>query len=64
MPNRERIIDASQDDDYDDEELDDAVWDGSDGRIANLHPIRPDNRRRLSRDLEEGFRDSSDEEND
>jgi len=63
LPNRERVTDASADDDDGDEELDDAVWDGTDGRL-NFHPQRPDNRRRLSRELEEGFRDSSDDEDD
>jgi hypothetical protein len=61
LPARERVIDATADDDGD-EELDDAVWDAMDRQIEALHPQRPDNRRRLSRDLEEGFRDSSDEE--
>jgi hypothetical protein len=62
-PARERVVDA---DDYDaDEELEDAVWDGTDGRRDALEgqPEHPDiDRRRLSRELEEGFRDSSDDE--
>ena len=65
LPARERVVDASATyDDDGDEELDDAVWDGTD--ISPNHPItnRPDDRRRLSRDLEEGFRDSSSDEED
>jgi hypothetical protein len=62
-PARERVVDA---DDYDaDEELEDAVWDGMEGRRdaleGQLGHISID-RRRLSRELEEGFRDSSDDD--
>jgi hypothetical protein len=62
LPARERVVDASDSYDDGDEELDDAVWDGTDGPIDRQPVNRPDDRRRLSRDLEEGFRDSSDEE--
>ncbi|EEU44465.1 uncharacterized protein NECHADRAFT_85031 [Fusarium vanettenii 77-13-4] len=51
-------------DDEDGEELghvDDATWRQME---ADTRPARPDNTRRLSRDLEEGFRDDSDEESD
>jgi len=51
-----------EDDNDGDEELDEAVWDGTDRHIAGIHSQGPDIRPRLSRDLEEGFRDSSDEE--
>jgi hypothetical protein len=66
LPNRSRITDASANDEDGDEELDDAVWDGNDGGLnfQPQRPQRPDNRRRLSRELEEGFRDSSDDEDD
>jgi hypothetical protein len=53
-------------DDYDaDEELEDAVWDGMDRRRDALEGQLGHSeldRRRLSRDLEEGFRDSSDDD--
>jgi hypothetical protein len=64
LPARESITDASAglDDEDGDEELDEAVWDGTDRHIEGFHSHRPDNRRRLSRELEEGFRDSSDDE--
>jgi len=51
-----------------DEELEEAVWDGNDRSSRHIHtgshPRMPPSRddRRLSRDLEEGFRDSTDEE--
>jgi hypothetical protein len=46
-----------------DEELDEAVWDGTDRpRDALDSRSRSDSGSRLSRDLEQGFRDSSDEE--
>ncbi|RSL93157.1 hypothetical protein CEP52_013394 [Fusarium oligoseptatum] len=51
-------------DDEDGEELghvDEATWRQME---ADTRAARPDNTRRLSRDLEEGFRDDSDEESD
>jgi hypothetical protein len=59
-PNRERLNDAS-DDLEGEEELDETVWSSADTTI-NYRQERPDNARRLSRELEEGFRDSSDDE--
>ncbi|KAF2672329.1 hypothetical protein BT63DRAFT_438146 [Microthyrium microscopicum] len=49
-----------------DEELEEAVWDGIDRRRGGLREGlgMGEERPRLSRDLEEGFRDSSDEERD
>jgi hypothetical protein len=64
------VVDAGEDDDYEDnadddvdvgdEELEDAVWDGGvvDRRVAPA-ALPLDRHRRLSRDLEEGFMDSS-----
>lgn len=65
MSSRVRTTDA-----LGDEELDEAVWDGTDGRRDALDPratrsrSRSDSGSRLSIDLEQGFRDSSDEEDD
>jgi hypothetical protein len=59
-PNLERF-NAGSDELEGDEELDETVWSSADTTI-NYQPARPDNARRLSRELEEGFRDSSDDE--
>jgi len=46
-----------------DEELEEGVWDGLDSRRDALDARAVvDSRRRLSRELEEGFMDSSDDE--
>jgi hypothetical protein len=70
---RGRVVDAGEDDDDDenvdedvdagDEELEDAVWDGGvvDRRVAPT-ALPLDRHRRLSRELEEGFMDSSSDE--
>jgi len=56
------------DDDHTDgeEELAEAVWDGIDhdaaGERRHNSIVRNEHLRRLSRDLEEGFRDSTDDE--
>jgi hypothetical protein len=59
--------DDELDDDVDvgDEELSDAVWDGGviDRRVAPA-ALPLDRHRRLSRELEEGFMDSSSDEDD
>jgi len=50
-------------DEDEDEELEEGVWDGLDSRRDALDARAVvDSRRRLSRELEEGFMDSSDDE--
>jgi hypothetical protein len=62
---RNPIVDARDDSDDDDmngdEELDDAVWHAAPRQARAISDSARDGRR-LSRDLEEGFRDSTDEE--
>jgi hypothetical protein len=60
LPGRARVFSAA-DDEAGDEELEEAVWDGNDGG-HHPEPRTEDRQRRLSRHLEEGFRDSSDDE--